>query len=147
MSWTDVADLLGLLVLLVGALLCAAAGVGLLRFPDLLTRMHAGTKPQVLGVLLVILGVWLRTRSGADGLVLLLVGFFQLLTIPAGTHMVGRAGFRTGQVRPADIHLGMGKSVSPRGGAGAGEGVGEGARAGEGGGTGPGTAEDPRTSP
>lgn len=106
MSWTTAADLLGLLALLGGALLCLAAGVGLVRFPDLLTRMHAGTKPQVLGVLLVLLGVGLRSRSGTDGLVLLLVGIFQLLTIPAGTHMVGRAGFRTGQVRPADIHPG-----------------------------------------
>ncbi|AXH96739.1 monovalent cation/H(+) antiporter subunit G [Ornithinimicrobium avium] len=106
MSWTTVADLLGLVALLAGAFLCFAAGVGLVRFPDLLTRMHAGTKPQVLGVLLVLIGVWLRTRSGMDGLVLLLVGIFQLLTIPAGAHMVGRAGFRTGQVRPADIHPG-----------------------------------------
>ncbi|WP_431473294.1 hypothetical protein [Ornithinimicrobium sp. W1665] len=36
---------------------------------------------------------------------LLLIGVFQLLTIPAGAHMAGRAGFRTGQVEPADIHL------------------------------------------
>lgn len=106
MSWTDVADLLGLLCLVVGALLCLAAAIGLLRFPDLLTRMHAGTKPQVLGVLLVILGVGLRTRSGLDVGMLFLIGLFQLLTIPAGAHMVGRAGFRTGQVAPADIHLG-----------------------------------------
>ena len=105
MSWTDVADLLGLAALLVGALLCLAAGIGLLRFPDLLTRMHGGTKPQVLGVLLVLLGVGLRTRSGLDVGMLLLIGVFQLLTIPAGAHMVGRAGFRTGQVEPADIHL------------------------------------------
>ena len=39
-------------ILLLGAALCLVAGIGLLRFPDLLTRMHAGTKPQVLGVLL-----------------------------------------------------------------------------------------------
>ncbi|GAA5160043.1 monovalent cation/H(+) antiporter subunit G [Ornithinimicrobium tianjinense] len=106
MSWTDVADLLGLVCLFLGALLCLAASIGLLRFPDLLTRMHAGTKPQVLGVLLVILGVGLRTRSGLDVGMLLLIALFQLLTIPAGAHMVGRAGFRTGQVAPADIHLG-----------------------------------------
>ena len=106
MSLTDAMDVAGLVCLLFGALFCLAASIGLLRFPDLLTRMHAGTKPQVLGVLLVILGVGLRTRSGLDVGMLLLIGIFQLLTIPAGAHMVGRAGFRTGQVSPTDIHLG-----------------------------------------
>ncbi|GAA1187018.1 hypothetical protein GCM10009584_31450 [Ornithinimicrobium humiphilum] len=114
MSWTTVADLLGLVFLLMGAMLCLVAGIGLLRFPDLLTRMHAGTKPQVLGVLLVILGVGLRTRSGLDVGMLVLIGVFQLLTIPAGAHMVGRAGFRTGQVELADIHLGSrGRRLQP----------------------------------
>ncbi|SOC57732.1 monovalent cation/H(+) antiporter subunit G [Ornithinimicrobium cerasi] len=106
MSWSVASDLLGLLFLLLGALLCVAAAIGLLRFPDLLSRMHAGTKPQVLGVIFVIIGVGLRTRSGLDVGMLVLIGVFQLLTIPAGAHMVGRAGFRTGQVEPADIHLG-----------------------------------------
>lgn len=114
MSWTTVADLAGLVFLLLGAALCLVAGIGLLRFPDLLTRMHAGTKPQVLGVLLVILGVGLRTRSGLDVGMLVLIGVFQLLTIPAGAHMVGRAGFRTGQVALADIHLGSrGRQLQP----------------------------------
>ena len=106
MSWTTVADVAGLVCLLLGAALCLVAGIGLLRFPDLLTRMHAGTKPQILGVVLVMLGVGLRTRSGIDVGMLVLVTVFQMLTIPAGAHMVGRAGFRTGQIAPTDIHLG-----------------------------------------
>ena len=113
MTWPVVADLLGLLFLLLGELLCVAAAIGLLRFPDLLSRMHAGTKPQVLGVIFVIVGVGLRTRSGIDLGMLVLIGVFQLLTIPAGAHMVGRAGFRTGQVEPADIHLGRRRTYGP----------------------------------
>ena len=113
MNLTEVLDVAGLVCLLLGAMLCVAASIGLLRFPDLLTRMHAGTKPQVLGVLLVILGVGLRTRSGLDVGMLVLIGVFQLLTIPAGAHMVGRAGFRTGQVEPADIHLGRRRTYGP----------------------------------
>lgn len=106
MSFYDVLDVLGLLCLLLGAVLCVAAAVGLMRFPDLLTRMHAGTKPQILGVILVMLGVGLRTRSGLDVGMLVLITLFQMLTIPAAAHMVGRAGFRTGQIAPTDIHLG-----------------------------------------
>lgn len=106
MNIYDVLDVLGLIFLLLGAMLCVAAAIGMLRFPDLLTRMHAGTKPQILGVILVMVGVGLRTRSGLDVGMLVLITVFQMLTIPAGAHMVGRAGFRTGQIAPTDIHLG-----------------------------------------
>jgi len=103
MSWETVADVVGASALLVGSFLSLSAAVGLLRFPDLLTRMHAGTKPQVLGVLLTLVGVGLVVRSGLDVGMLVLVGLFQLLTIPVGAHMVGRAAYRTGQF--ADCHL------------------------------------------
>lgn len=106
MWWEYLLDLTGLFLLFAGAVLCLAAAIGILRFPDLLTRMHAATKPQVLGVLLVILGVALRTRLGLDVGMLALIGLFQMLTIPVGAHMIGRAGFRLGEVPPSDIHLG-----------------------------------------
>lgn len=106
MSLREILDLAGLIALVLGALLCVVAAIGLLRFPDLLTRMHAGTKPQVLGVLLVVLGVGLRVRSGTDIGMLAVVALFQLLTIPAGAHLVSRAALRTGLVDDADIHVG-----------------------------------------
>ena len=108
MTWTldSVTDAVGLVLIFFGAVLCLTAAIGLLRFRDLLTRMHAATKPQVLGVLLVLAGVALSKESGLHVGMLLLIGVFQMLTIPVGAHMVGRAGFRTGQVAPSDIHLG-----------------------------------------
>lgn len=105
-DWEAVTDGLGLIFLLAGAVLCLTAAIGLLRFRDLLTRMHAATKPQVLGVLLVLVGVMLSKEGGLHMGMLVLIGIFQMLTIPVGAHMVGRAGFRTGQVAPSDIHLG-----------------------------------------
>jgi multicomponent Na+:H+ antiporter subunit G len=99
MNWTMLADVAAATCLLAGAFLSLAAGVGLVRFPDLLSRMHAATKPQVLGLLLVLLGLGLRLRDpGAVGM-LIAVAAFQLLTAPVGAHMVGRAAFRTGHVR------------------------------------------------
>ena len=99
MTWTTVADVAGLVFLLLGAALCLVAGIGLLRFPDLLTRMHAGTKPQTLGLVLVLIGLALRLRSGGAVWALVLVVIFQMLTAPVAAHMVGRAGYRTGKVR------------------------------------------------
>ncbi|UZN03594.1 monovalent cation/H(+) antiporter subunit G [Cellulomonas sp. S1-8] len=98
-QWGTVADVLSVVCLLGGAFFAFAAGVGVLRFPDLLARMHAGTKPQVLGLILVLIGLALRLREGGAVWALLLVAAFQMLTAPVAAHMVGRAGFRTGKVR------------------------------------------------
>lgn len=98
-SWSVAADVLAAVFLLCGAFLTLAAGVGVVRFPDLLARMHAATKPQVLGLMFVLIAVGLRIRSWQVVGMLLLVVVFQLLTSPVAAHMVGRAGYRTGKVR------------------------------------------------
>jgi multicomponent Na+:H+ antiporter subunit G len=93
------ADVLSAICLLLGAALSLAAGIGLLRFPDLLSRMHAASKPQVLGLLLILTGVGLRLRTGIDVTTLVLVAIFQLMTAPVAAHMVARAAYRTRRVR------------------------------------------------
>ncbi|NOJ59076.1 monovalent cation/H(+) antiporter subunit G [Arthrobacter sp. 260] len=94
-----VIDALTAVFLIGGALMSVAAGVGLLRFPDLLTRMHAATKPQVLGLLLFLLAMALQLRSWVLLPVLLVCWIFMLLTVPVSAHMVGRAGYRTKHMR------------------------------------------------
>lgn len=102
MDWDSVADVASVVCLLGGAFLALAAGVGALRFPDLLARMHAATKPQVLGLVLVLVGLALRLRDSGPVWALVLVALFQMLTAPVAAHLVGRAGYRTGRVR-ADL--------------------------------------------
>jgi multicomponent Na+:H+ antiporter subunit G len=95
-------ELLDLLVsgcLVAGGLLSLLAGIGLVRFPDVLSRMHAATKPQVLGVLLILLALAVSLRDGADLATLVLIGGFQLVTAPLTAQMIGRAAYRTGRVR------------------------------------------------
>ncbi|HET6561529.1 MAG TPA: monovalent cation/H(+) antiporter subunit G [Marmoricola sp.] len=99
MSPTDVADVASAVLLLLGCTLSFIAAIGMVRFPDLLTRMHAATKPQVLGLMLVLLGVGLRLRDATSVGLLVLVVLFQLATTPIASHMVARASFRAGQVR------------------------------------------------
>ena len=91
-------DVVAAVFLLGGGVLALGAGVGLLRFPDLLARMHTATKPQVLGLLLVLVGLGVRLREGYVVWMLVLVAVFQLLTSPVAAHMVSRAGYRTGKV-------------------------------------------------
>ena len=97
--WDTVADVVSAVFLLCGAFLAFAAGVGVVRFPDLLARMHAATKPQVLGLILVLAGLSLRLRSWGAVATLFLVVIFQLLTSPGAADHVRRDGYRTGKVR------------------------------------------------
>lgn len=99
MTWTHVADIASAVCLLLGVLLALVAAIGVVRFPDVLSRMHSATKPQVLGLLLVLLGVGLRLRDLSASGLLLLVALSQMVTSPIASHMVGRAAFRAGQVR------------------------------------------------
>ncbi len=99
MNWDLLWDVISGVFLVLGAFLSLAAGIGIVRFPNLLARMHAATKPQVLGLVFVLMGLELRLRSGAVLLVLVLVLLFQLLTSPVAAHMVGRAGYRTGKIQ------------------------------------------------
>jgi len=90
-----VIDTVSAVFMVVGALMSLAAAVGLLRFPDLLSRMHAATKPQVLGLFLLLASIGLQMRTWWVWPVLLVAWIFQLLTVPVSAHMVGRAGYRT----------------------------------------------------
>ena len=100
MSALDVVlDVVAGVLLVGGCLLALVAALGVLRLPDLLSRMHAATKPQVLGLVLVLAGLAVRLREpGALG-VLVLAVLFQFATAPVATHMVARAGFRAGLLR------------------------------------------------
>ena len=96
---TALSDVVAFGCLLAGAALCLTAGLGLVRFPDVLSRMHAGTKPQVLGVLLVMVGAAIRLDGWANAWMLLLVAAFQLLTAPVSAQMISRVAYRRRHVR------------------------------------------------
>jgi len=88
-SLSDVLDLLGALLVLVGCFLCFAAALGLLRFPDVISRMHAATKPQTLGLIVLAGGVELSLRTWAAFGTLVLIAALQLATAPVSAHLVG----------------------------------------------------------
>lgn len=98
MTLTDVADAASAVLLVLGCSLSLIAAIGMVRFPDLLTRMHAATKPQVLGLMLLMTGLGIELRSVTAGITLALVVAFQLVTGPISAHMLSRAGYRTGKV-------------------------------------------------
>lgn len=97
MTLEQVLDFLGALCLVLGAAFCLAAALGLVRFPDPLTRMHAATKPSVFGLLLVLAGVALSLRDPKVFTLLTIAVLMQVMTAPVSGHLVSRTAHRSGQ--------------------------------------------------
>lgn len=79
-----------------GIALMAVAGIGLLRMPDFLTRMHASSKAGTLGAALVLLAVALAFADAAITVRVAVVVVFMLLTAPIASHVIARAAYRSG---------------------------------------------------
>ncbi|EPR75873.1 Na(+) H(+) antiporter subunit G [Leifsonia rubra CMS 76R] len=99
MTTETIPDLIAAILLVLGGILTLAAGVGLVRFPDAPSRLHASTKPQVLGLVLVLIALALSARSWSMMLVLIPIFVFQMLTAPISAHFVARAAYRMGNFR------------------------------------------------
>ncbi|GAB3193894.1 monovalent cation/H(+) antiporter subunit G [Nesterenkonia suensis] len=95
----QVLDAVAAVLLVIGGLMSLAAGIGLVRLPDLHSRMHAATKPQVLGLLSLLLAAAITWRTWTGVVLVLLAWGLQILTAPASAHVVGRAGYRTKHFR------------------------------------------------
>lgn len=100
-----VLDVLTGVCILLGAFLSLAAGIGLIRFPDAIARMHATTKPQIAGLSFIIAAIVLQDRTWGTFWLLIVVLPFQMLTAPIAAHMVGRAGYRTDIMRRERIYV------------------------------------------
>ena len=90
-----VADVISAVLMLVGALSCLLGAIGLLRLPDLPARLQAATKPQTLGLLLILLGTAFRVPP-ESAITLVLVVLFQVVTAPVVSQIVGRSAYRSG---------------------------------------------------
>lgn len=92
-------DVIAAVLILGGSALALTAAIGVVRFPDTLSRMHAATKPQVLGLLLVLVGAALRLRGHVDVGMLILTGLFTVITAPVIANRVGQLAYREQNIR------------------------------------------------
>lgn len=65
--------------------------IGVLRFPDALTRAHGAAKCDTLGAVLCILGLIIKSGANYVSLKLFIVVIFLWTTNPTATHMIARA--------------------------------------------------------
>ena len=109
-NWALIADVASLVFILPGAFMVFSAAVGTVRFHSTLARIHAITKPQTTGLLLMIIGTIIRVAGSPDfgvhergdiGMMFLLV-LFALMTNPVTAQRLGRIARREGLYGPPD---------------------------------------------
>ncbi|MEV1291848.1 monovalent cation/H(+) antiporter subunit G [Pseudonocardia sp. NPDC049635] len=93
----SVSDVISAAFMLTGGLSCLLGALGLVRLPDLPARLQATTKPQTLGLLLILIGVAVRLDF-ENSSTLVLVVLFQVLTAPVISQVVGRSAYRSGAI-------------------------------------------------
>ena len=79
-----------------GALLGLLASVGVLRMPDVFTRMQASTKASTLGLACLLIGTALQMGDFASFIRVASIGAFVLLTTPVSGHVIARASYFAG---------------------------------------------------
>ena len=92
-------DIASTVCLVSGGIFCVIGAVGLIRMPDLYTRMHAASVTDTLGAGLILFGLMLQAGLTLVAAKLLIVGLLILFTSPTATHALARAAFLRG-VKP-----------------------------------------------
>ena len=95
----SITTILAVLFMIGGLFFFTTATIGLLRFPDFFTRLHATGKGDTLAVLLFLVGFCVYEGFTLTGLKILFIAVFMFLAQPTATHALSRAGLRCG-VKP-----------------------------------------------
>ncbi len=99
-----VLDVVSWLLLLSGAGFVLIGGIGILRLPDLYTRMHAASLTDTLGTLLILGGIMVQSGLTLASVKLLAIAVFLLLTGPTATYALANAALLAGLL-PRDAEL------------------------------------------
>ena len=79
------------LFLLIGGFLCVSGGVGILRFPDFYTRMHAVGVTETLATAMILIGLMLQNPDGLVVVKLMIILLMTLFISPTASHALARA--------------------------------------------------------
>lgn len=91
-----VLDALSFILLLGGTAFCIIGGIGLVRFPDFYTRIHATGLTDTLGAGLILIGLMLQSGLSLVTIKLIFVLVFLLATGPTANHALVKAAYAHG---------------------------------------------------
>lgn len=92
----EIVNILSWLLLVIGGFLCISGAVGMLRFPDFFTRMHAASVTDSLATAMILLGLFLQADTWIVQVKLVMVLLFVLLTSPTAGHALAKAALHAG---------------------------------------------------
>ncbi|MEO1015266.1 MAG: monovalent cation/H(+) antiporter subunit G [Pseudomonadota bacterium] len=94
-----VRDALSIILFGLGAIAIVTGAIGIVRFPDFYTRLHAAGVTDTAGAELIVFGMMLQAPSWLVFAKLAFISFFLFMTSPVATHAVAHAAW-VGGVRP-----------------------------------------------
>ena len=83
-------DLLLILLLSIGTLFFVVGTIGFIRFPDVYTRLHAGTNCDTLGLGMIFAGIMIYEGATFASVKIMFIVIFVFLTNPTATHAIAR---------------------------------------------------------
>lgn len=95
-DWNLIFDLISWALFLVGGLAVVVGALGLVRFPDFYTRLHAAGVTDTAGAELIVLGMLLQAPTWLVAMKLVFIGIFLGLTSPVATHAIAHAAYMVG---------------------------------------------------
>lgn len=96
MSVTSIVDGMSWLLLAAGGFFSIVGAIGMLRMPDVFTRMHASSVTETLGVGLILLGLMLQAGVSLISAKLLLLGILIFIASPTATHAIAHVAILRG---------------------------------------------------
>ncbi|MCX7957238.1 MAG: monovalent cation/H(+) antiporter subunit G [Endomicrobia bacterium] len=88
-------EIIGFILIAIGIVADLIGCIGLVRFPDIYTRLQASTKCVTLGTCGIFFGVFVIYGFTSLGLKSLLVVVFVFLTSPVSSHALARAAYKS----------------------------------------------------
>lgn len=95
-------DIFSGLLLMLGAFFSLTGAMGLFKFPNFFTRVHAASVTDSIATILIILGLVIRTEFDLVTVKLLFIMVFLLLTTPAASHALAKSARHGGLLSIAE---------------------------------------------
>lgn len=106
MTEIEMIELFAALFILFGSIIAVISAIGIIRFPDIYTRSHAGSKASTLAVLITLSGtfIYFWVTESYFSIRLILGIIFVFLTSPVSGHLISRAAYRS-NVKMSDASI------------------------------------------